>query len=398
MIRIPKELAPRVEEAIRSAQRAGALPEFDIPEIKILRARNDEHGDYATPAAMQLARELRMKPDDVARAIAAHFPPVDFLSGVEQVGGFLNFRLSNTWLQQQVEQILAEGEAFAQMDDFAGKRAQVECVSANPTGPITVGRVRGGILGDTLGRLLRETGYAVEREYYFNNAGRQMRKLGESLKARYRERLGLPFEFPDDGYQGEYLYEIADSLISEQGDALKDADWETFKDYAEAQIFVMIKSALKRVNITFDVFFNENSLYEDGSVWKTLDRLRESGLVYEALAPEMDEDADEKPESDDDEDTVAAGKPATWIKMRALRDVKKDKALVKSSGEPTYRLPDVAYHINKLERGFDLLVNVLGADHIEEAKDVAAMVGALGYDASKNSRAASPVRDDQRGR
>ncbi len=383
MIRIPKDLAERVEQAVRRAQQAGALPEFDVPAVPVARPRNAEHGDYASAAAMQLARLARMKPDAIAQAIITHFPETDYLGGVEQAGGFVNFRLADSWLQQQIDAILEAGDGYAQMDDFAGKRAQVECVSANPTGPITVGRVRGGVMGDTLARLLSAMGYQVEMEYYFNNAGRQMRLLGESLKARYRERLGLDFDFPAEGYQGEYLYAIADTLVAEKGASLRDAGWEPFKDFAEAGIFEMIRAALKRINIEFDSYFNENSLYESGTVWETLEALRAKGLVYEALTPETDDDIDVKAGADEDDDVTASGQPATWVKMRQLRDVKKDKALVKSSGEPTYRLPDTAYHVNKLERGFDLLVNILGTDHIEEAKDVRAMVAALGYDASK---------------
>lgn len=381
MIRIARDLAHRVEQAVRNAQAVGDLPPFDLPEIVVTRPRNPDHGDYATPAAMQLARPARLKPEAIAAIIVQHFPPAEYIGAMEQAGGFINFRLAEAWLQRLVDEIVEAGDRYAQMDDFAGKRAQVECVSANPTGPITVGRVRGGVMGDTLARLLRTMGYSVEMEYYFNNAGRQMRVLGESLKARYRERLGLPYEFPSDGYQGDYLYAIADALIAERGDALKDAGWEPFKEYAEACIFEMIKASLKRINIEFDSFFNENWLYEDGSVWRVLEQLRAKGLVYEALTPEKDEDLEDRPDAEELEAT--AGGPAIWVRMRQLRGAKKDCVLVKSNGEPTYRLPDTAYHINKLERGFDLLINVLGADHIEEAKDVKAMVAALGYDASK---------------
>ncbi len=381
MIRVARDLAQRLEQAIRNAQAAGALPPFDPPEIVVMRPRNPDHGDYATPVAMQLARLAHLKPEAIAAIIVQHFPPAEYIGAMEQARGFINFRLAEAWLQRLVDEIIEAGDRYAQMDDFAGKRAQVECVSANPTGPITVGRVRGGVMGDTLARLLRAMGYSVEMEYYFNNAGRQMRVLGESLKARYRERLGLPYEFPPDGYQGDYLYAIADALIAERGDALKDASWEPFKEYAEARIFEMIKASLKRINIEFDSFFNENWLYEDGSVWRVLEQLRAKGLVYEAVTPEKDEDLEERPDAEELEATASG--PAIWVRMRQLRGTKKDCVLVKSNGEPTYRLPDTAYHINKLERGFDLLINVLGADHIEEAKDVKAMVAALGYDASK---------------
>jgi len=382
VIRIPRDLAGKIKQAIQRAQEAGALPEFDIPEPSVARPRQADHGDYATPVAMQLARLARMKPDDIAQAIIDHFPEADYIGSIERVGGFINFRLADRWLQQQVDAILAAGDSYAQFDDFAGERAQVECVSANPTGPITVGRVRGGVMGDTLARLLRAVGYDVEMEYYFNNAGRQMRLLGESVRARYRERLGLEAEFPADGYRGEYIYDIADELIAERGDELANAGWEVFKEAAEARIFEMIRASLGRIGITFDVFFNEMSLYEDGSVWRTLDALREKGLVYEAPTPERDEDYEERPD-EEELDAASGGATATWIRMRKLRNVKKDKALVKSDGEPTYRLPDTAYHINKLERGFDLAINILGTDHIEEAKDVHAMVAALGYPADR---------------
>lgn len=382
MIRIPSELASYIRQAIVAAQSAGDLPAFEVPDPPVTRPRSPEHGDYATPAAMQLARLARMKPDDIAASVVKHFPPVDYLAAVERVGGFVNFRLDDTWLQQQVDTILAAGRSFAQMDIHTGERAQVECVSANPTGPITVGRVRGGVMGDTLARLLRALGYAVEMEYYFNNAGRQMRKLGLSVQARYRELLGLDFAFPEDGYQGDYIVGIARALRDEQADSLADAGWESFTAFAEERIFEMIRASLARIGIHFDTFFNENSLYEDGAVWETLDLLREKGLIYQAPTPDRDEDYDERPDEEDLE-AQGDGDSATWIRMRALRDVKKDKAVVKSDGEPTYRLPDTAYHINKFERGFDLLVNILGADHIEEAKDVRAMLEALGFDTSR---------------
>lgn len=382
MIRIPQDLARRLEQAVRSAQQAGSLPPFDVPLLKVTHAPKPEQGDYATPAAMQLAKLARLKPDEVVKTLIAHFPPADYVANIEGVGGFINFRLSDTWLQEQVDEMIAAGDAFARMDDFAGRRAQVECVSANPTGPISVHRIRGGVIGDTLARLLRAIGYTVDMEYYYNDAGRQMDILGQSLRARYLERLGLPSEFPADGYQGSYIYDLADSLIAERGNSLVEEDDLTpFKDFACRRISDMQKASLERVGIVFDSYFSEQSVYTDGSVWRVLEQLREKGLVYEALHPEKDEDVDERPDAEDLE--VAAGGPATWLRSRQLRGTQKDCALVKSSGEPTYRLPDIAYHVNKLERGYDPAVNILGADHIEQFKDVKAAVGALGYDAER---------------
>lgn len=383
MIRVSKQLSQAVADAIRAAQAADALPAFDFEPPPVTPAK-PEHGDYATPVAMPLARVARMAPPKIAEAIVDHFNRPVFIADVSLAGGFINFRLSDAWLQQQVDFILAEPEPLAQMNDFAGMRAQVECVSANPTGPITVGRIRGGVLGDTLARMMRAMGYEVEMEYYFNNAGAQMRRLGESLKARYMELHGKQpaDDFPEDGYQGSYLIDIAEELTDEVGEAWLDMPPDPkFREYAEKRISSTQKKSLLRVGISFDNYFNEQSLYESNAVWETLQRLKEKGLTYEAVRPNVAEDADLRP---DDEDTEAgADGKAIWIKMMELRGTNKDKVLVKSSGEPAYRMPDIAYHINKLERGFDVAVNLLGADHIEEAEDVKAAVGALGYDADR---------------
>jgi arginyl-tRNA synthetase len=384
VIRIPADLSARLGQAVRAAQEADALPAFDVPTLAVERPKKREHGDYASPTGMQLARLAGLAPLEVAGVLVAHFPETDYLSEISVApNGFINFRLSDDWLRAQVDAILEAGSAFADLPLNIGRRAQVECVSANPTGPLTVGRVRGGVIGDTLARLLSATGYRVELEYYFNNAGRQMRVLGESLRARYLERLGRPSEFPPDGYQGDYLYDIAARLIEERSDALaEEEDVAPFTDFAEAEIFESIRSSLKRINIVFDYYFNENSLYESGAVWETLDRLEADGWVYRAVRPEADQDADAAPDADELE-AIGGDGVAVWLKTRQLRGTKRDRALVKSSGEPTYRLPDIAYHINKLERGFDLAVNILGADHIEEFKDVKAGLRALGYDDGK---------------
>jgi arginyl-tRNA synthetase len=259
-----------------------------------------------------------------------------------------------------------------------GKRAQVEFVSANPTGPLTVGRSRGGILGDATARILEAVGYQVEREYYFNNAGMQMQNLGNSLRIRYLEALGLPVEIPDEKdktfYRGDYLSDVARQLASEVGNSWSEKDWQSFKEYAEQKMFEMIRATLERIDIRHDVYFNENSLYESGAVWQALDELTQRNYVYEAVGREGA-----------DEETPAKGKhaaPAKWFRSTAFGD-KEDRVVVKSSGEPTYLLPDIAYHVNKLERGFDLLVNMLGADHLIEHQVVKYGVQALGQDASK---------------
>jgi arginyl-tRNA synthetase len=376
---ITHELAALVEQSIRSAQAAGELPAFDVETALIEVPKRPEHGDYATAVAIRLAKPAKMNPHHIATQIANHMPQADFVSAVEVVHpGYINFRLSEAWLKSQVDAIIAEGEALFTLDIGSGKRAQVEFVSANPSGPITIGRSRGGVIGDTMARVLDAAGYAVEREYYFNNAGKQMRDLGNSLRVRYLGALGQPVEIPGEDekwfYRGEYLIDFGRDIAAEYGDSLVNADWQPFKDYAEKRMFNWIKTTLARVQIHHDVFFNENSLYESGAIWEILEALDEKGYVYKASIRE-----NASPE--DIEETGAKGE-AVWFRSTALGD-QEDRVLVKSTGEPTYTLPDIAYHVNKFERNFDLMVNILGSDHYTEYQVVQYALRLLGYDTAK---------------
>ncbi len=354
---LPLEIADLVERAIRAAQADESLPAFDIPELTISRPKRADQGDYASAVAMQIQKVAAKKPLDIAQIVAAHMPISHLVSAVEVAPpGFINIRLSKDWLTAQVDHILEAGESVFQSSIGAGKTAQVEFVSANPTGPLTVGRTRGGVMGDTLANLLTAVGYQVTREYYFNNAGQQMKILAETLRARYLEILGKPFTLPPKGYKGDYIRWLAASIVAVHGDKWVDADWVKFKDFAEAAIFAHARNSLRSIGIAFDVYFNENSLYEDETVWKVVANLREKGFAY-------DKDG------------------ATWFAATKLDD-DKDRVLVKSSGEPAYRLPDIAYHVNKLERGFDLIVDIFGADHAAEAPQVKRALRALGYDPS----------------
>ena len=384
MIRLAQDLTSRLAEAVRAAQAHGALPAFDLPELTVTHAEKLELGDYTTPAAMRLAKLARMKPDDIAQLIAAHFPETEYVGSVEAVRGFVNFRLADAWLQRQVDVILAEGERFGRLDSHAGQKAQVECVSANPTGPITVGRIRGGVIGDTLARILRSVGYTTELEYYYNDAGSQIDHLGESLRARYLTELGRATPVPADGYQGDYVIGLAKDLIAIQGSSLMEGDdLSPFKKFAVEKISAWQKKSLARVGIVFDNYFSEQSVYTDGSIEKVLDMLKERDLTYSALVPDKLEGSDQDQRPDAEEREATATGPALYLRLIRIRGARKDVPLVKSIGEPTYRLPDIAYHVNKLNRGFDIAINVLGADHIDEAKDVKATVGALGYPADR---------------
>jgi arginyl-tRNA synthetase len=374
---IPHEIAARMGDAIRAAQAASDLPAFDLPPIDIKPPKHAAQGDYAASVALALAKSAKLSPLEIANRILKHFMQPDFIASAEVAPpGYINLRLDEAWLKTQVEAIIAEGDGLFALDIGRGKRALVEFVSANPTGPITVGRTRGGVIGDSTARVLQAAGYTVEREYYFNNAGRQMRNLGNSLRLRYLQALGHAVDLPTDDsfYQGEYLIEFADEIVKEQGDALADADWQPFKDYAEKRMFDWIKTSLGRIQIKHDVFFNENSLYESGAIWNVLEELQERGYVYKAARAES---------GDGDETAEDEGKgEAVWFRSTQFGDAK-DRVLVKSSGEPTYTLPDIAYHVDKLKRGYDLCVNCLGSDHLVQAQVVKYGVRALGMDDSK---------------
>ena len=336
------------------------LAEKDVPDIEIEKPNQPDHGDAATNIAMQLARPLKSNPRKIAEQIVEHLDyDENKLSAVEVAGpGFINFRYADNYLYDQLEEILAQGDQFGRTDTRKDQKIQVEFVSANPTGPLTVGHGRNAVLGDTIARLLEWTGAGVEREYYFNNAGRQMRLLGESVRARYLEALDRETEFPEEGYQGAYIRNIADALVQEQGDGLAETDEVTpFKEKAEELIFEDIQGSLARMNVEMDSFFNEYSLYEDGSIEEVVKKLREKDLIYEKDG-------------------------ATWFKTTEFGK-EEDRVLIKSSGEPTYRLPDIAYHADKLDRGFDLCIDIFGADHIDTYPDVLAGLEALGYDPSK---------------
>ncbi|MEZ4702223.1 MAG: arginine--tRNA ligase [Rhodothermales bacterium] len=349
-------------------------------ELELETPQNPEHGDLSTNTAMKLARALKKAPRAIAEDLANRLRalPVDprRISAIEIAGpGFLNFRFAEAYLADALATVLEQGDRFGRTSLGQGQRAIVEYVSANPTGPLTVGHGRNAVLGDTVANLLDWAGYEVTREYYFNDAGRQMRILGESVQSRYRalvrpdgptraiergdnEVIQVPADFPEDGYLGDYIIEIAESVRKAHGDALVDStDVTPFKDAATKAIFADIEQSLRRLGIVQDSYFNEHTLYESGAIWKIIDLFREKGVAY-------DQDG------------------AVWFKTTEFGK-EKDTVLVKSTGEPTYRLPDIAYHADKFERGFDLMIDIFGADHIMTYPDVISGVGVLGYDTSR---------------
>jgi arginyl-tRNA synthetase len=378
---LKERLHQLLHEAIARALRA-AGDDGDVPGFSLEVPRQPDHGDFACNAALLLAKRLRRPPREVAEALRAALGDGGGLVERAEVAGpgFLNLWLGGRRWQDALREVVRAGADFGRSAHGAGRRVQVEFVSANPTGPLTLGHGRQAVLGDTLARLLAFAGFEVTREYYFNDGGRQMRVLGESVKARYLEQLGraapppaeafvegaewpaeiggLPVAFPRDGYQGDYISAIAAALRERHGEALTGEPAEgAFLAEAQRTIFAEIRATLDALGVRFDVYFNEKSLYEDGSLERVLAALRERDLAYEADG-------------------------ATWMRATAL-GLDRDRVLVKRTGEPTYLLPDIAYHLDKHRRGFDLVIDVQGADHIEQFPFVRAASGALGCDPSR---------------
>ncbi|OGU51377.1 MAG: arginine--tRNA ligase [Ignavibacteria bacterium GWC2_36_12] len=326
---------------------------FDVP-------KNESHGDLSSNVAMLLTKQLKKNPRLIAEEIITALKTDNkIISKTEIAGpGFINFFFTPYFVSGIIKEILVSPDTFGKSDKHKGKRANVEFVSANPTGPLTVGHGRNAVTGDTVANMLEWIGYEVDREYYFNNAGRQMRVLGDSVRLRYLEILGEKNNFPEDYYQGEYIKEIAKKLFDEFGSKLKNEDPEgVFKEIAEKEIFKEIEKTLSRLSIKHKIFYNENSLYEEKKIESLLKTYKEKNFSYEKDG-------------------------AIWLKLTELGN-ESDKVIVKSTGEPTYRLPDIAYHITKYERGYDLMVDLFGSDHNATYPDVLAGLKALGYDTDK---------------
>jgi arginyl-tRNA synthetase len=329
-------------------------------EVIFNYSRAGEHGDLSTNIAMRLAKKLKKNPKVIAQEILNNIEiDKSILSGIEIAGnGFINFSFQQIFISKIINEIHKKKEKFGRSEKYKGKKAQVEFVSANPTGPLTVGHGRNAVIGDTVANMLDFIGYNVSREYYFNDAGRQMRVLGDSVRLRYLQILGKEIDFPEDYYQGDYIKDIASELFNEYGEKLINETAESiFKQKAVEVIFNDIKNTLARLSIEMDEFYNEHSLYSDGRIDGLLKSFQEKDLIYQKEG-------------------------ATWLKLSEIGN-EQDKVIIKSTGEPTYRLPDIAYHITKFERGFDLIVDLFGSDHNATYPDVLAACKSMGYDTNK---------------
>jgi arginyl-tRNA synthetase len=356
---VQRDLAALFRDAMVRAARSGAvdLDPSDVSEPALERPRLAEHGDWATNVALVLAKAAKAPPRAVAEAMVAHLELPDWVERVEVAGpGFVNVRLDQRWFAGLVRRVLAEGDAFGTVDLGHGERVNVEFISANPTGPLHVGNARLAPTGDALANLLAATGHKVEREYYFNDAGRQIELLGASVEAAYLQLLGRPAEPPADGYKGAYVADLAAELQAEQGADLAELDPADRRDritgWAFRRMLDGIKQTLARLGVEFDVWFSEHTLHETGAIADAVDDLRERGVV---------EDRD----------------GAVWLQSTRFGD-DKDRPLIRSNGAPTYFGADAAYYRDKRRRGFDRLIFLWGADHHGYVPRMRAIVRAFG--------------------
>ena len=356
---VQRDLAGLFRAALERAAASGALAldPAAIAEPALERPRLPEHGDWATNVAMTLAKAAKAPPRAIAEAMVAHLELPDWVAGVEVAGpGFVNIRLDQRWFAGLVRRILAEGESFGTIDLGHGEAVNVEFISANPTGPLHVGNARLAPMGDALANLLAATGHKVEREYYFNDAGRQIDLLGASVEAAYLRLLGRPAEPPEDGYKGAYVADMAAELRDERGEALADLDptarQAEITDWSFRRVLAGIRQTLARLGVSFDVWFSERTLHETGAIAQTVEDLRERGVVEERDG-------------------------AVWLRTTQFGD-DKDRPLIRSNGQPTYFGADAAYYRDKRRRGFDKLIFLWGADHHGYVARVRAVVRAFG--------------------
>ena len=357
-------IAQLAAQAVEAAQQSGALPAGPTPEIEVERPQNPEHGDFAISLPLRLARAARMSPMAIAERLVPLTPADESIQEVRAAApGFINFVVKQSWLQQQVEEILQAGETYGNLHRQTKESVQVEFASVNPTGPLHVGHARTAVLGSGLASILAAAGYDVSTEYYINDAGTQMDTFYRSLLVRYLQQMGRDAEMPESGYMGEYMNDLAGEVAAEHGDRFLDlpADQVVAEIGAVGleKMLAIIRKDLEDVQVTFDVWFSENGeLRRKGEPAATLKDMESNGYL-------------------------ADREGATWFTSTSLGE-DKDNVLIRSTGEPTYFALDIAYHKNKfIERGFDRVINIWGADHQGHISRMKAAVSALGIDPAR---------------
>ena len=347
-----------IHDALEKAQQAGELELSSFPEIVVEKPKDEKMGDFSTNIGMTIAKSERKNPKTIAESVARHLKSGD-LSKVEVAGpGFINIKMSQEFFLKRLRNAVSQGENFGSSDSGQGTKVMIEFVSANPTGPLHVGHGRGAAVGDCLARIMKKAGYDLSTEYYINDVGNQMNFLGRCTWLRYRELKGDAIEFPEDHYRGDYIKDIAQEVIDQKGDEFLNKPEEEcipfFRRFAKDNILKGIEKDLSEFRVNFDNWFSEESLYEDKSVEKAVDWLKGQGHIYEKDG-------------------------AVWLKSSAFDD-DKDRVIVKQTGERTYFCSDIAYHQNKINRGFKKLINLMGADHHGYVPRMEAVLEAMGYD------------------
>ena len=349
-----------VAQAIEAAREEGVLQLETMPEIQVERPGNSEHGDFATNLPLRLARATRINPLELAQSLAGHIPTGEIIDRVEAAPpGFINFYLKESWLQQQVDTVRQAGDTFGNVELGQGRRMMVEFVSVNPTGPVHVGHTRGAVLGSALSNVLEAAGFDVTREYYVNDAGNQMQLFYRSVLSAYKQTLGQEAEIPENGYKGEYIFDLAKEIAESEGSRFLDQDEEQalkeIGDIGREKMVATIKDDLTGIGVEFDNWFSERTLFESGEYDTAIKILGDNNYLSERDG-------------------------ATWFNSTMLGD-DKDNVLVRSSGEPTYFASDIAYHYNKfIERGYDSVVDIWGADHQGHVPRMKSAVEALGVE------------------
>ena len=349
------------EEIAAAVLKAGLATDEQLPEVILEIPKEKVNGDYSTNTAMRLTKIAKKAPKMIAEELVAHFDKESAsIEKIEIAGpGFINFYMNNSYLTALIPNILEAGDAYGETTVGNNQKVQVEFVSANPTGDLHLGHARGAAVGDSLCNILAKAGYDVSREYYINDAGNQINNLAISIEARYFQALGLEKPMPEDGYHGEDIIGIGKTLAEEFGNKFVDMDekerFNQFREYGLKVEMAKLKKDLEDFRVGFDVWYSETSLYQDGKIDEALAALRKNGFIYEQDG-------------------------ATWFRSTDFGD-DKDRVLIKQDGSYTYLTPDIAYHRNKLERGFEKLINIWGADHHGYIPRMKAAIQALGYDA-----------------
>ncbi|RJP19473.1 MAG: arginine--tRNA ligase [Candidatus Abyssobacteria bacterium SURF_5] len=356
---IESKIKAKIAGAIEKAIEDGSVRLDAVPEIRLETPNNPEHGDYATNVSLQLARLARTAPMKIADAVVRHIEVSDelFEKVVVAAPGFINFYLKDRAVAAVISQVLSAGDTYGSSRIGAGKRVNVEFVSSNPTGPLTIGHGRQATLGDVLSNCLTFCGYDVTREYYYNDAGKQMDMLARSVHARYQQLFDPSSAFPDEGYQGDYIRDVAEDIRKQEGDKYVGKDDQAtidfFRQFAVREMIALIDRDLKYYGVRFDMWSLESALYSEGKVERALKLLEEHGFLYEQEG-------------------------ALWFRSSALGD-EKDRVVRRSNGALTYFAGDIAYHVDKHERGFDRAIDIWGADHHGYVPRMMAVIKALGY-------------------